>query len=77
VPFGPGDTCLLYTDGLVETADARGDAFGAARLAATLARLDPAIGASPLVTAILAEVDRHRAGAAQQDDVTVVALVAH
>jgi hypothetical protein len=76
VPFLPGDCCLLYTDGLIESPNVAGEPFGAARLVAALAALDPAGGARELVDALLAAVAAHRGEAPQQDDVTLVVLVA-
>jgi hypothetical protein len=76
VPFAAGDACLLYTDGLVESADARGDVYGAARLAAVLADHGVDGGAQSLCDAVLGDVAAHRGGAPQADDVTLVVLVA-
>jgi hypothetical protein len=75
VPFGDGDCCLLYTDGLVEAPNAAGDAYGAARLAAVLAAQSPADGAQAICDGVLADLAAHRGAAAQQDDVTVVVVV--
>ncbi len=75
VPFEAGDCCLLYTDGLVETTTGDGEPYGNARLAAVLAAHDGDAGAQALCDAVLADVALHRGDAAQQDDVTLVALV--
>ena len=78
VPLAAGDCCLLYTDGLVESPNAAGEAYGSGRLQALLAThgTDGADGgARALCDALLADVARHRGEAAQQDDVTLVAVV--
>jgi stage II sporulation SpoE-like protein len=75
VPFGDGDCCLLYTDGLVEAPNAAGEAYGAARLAAVLAGQSPADGAQAICDGVLADLAAHRGAAAQQDDVTLVVVV--
>ncbi|HEV8631566.1 MAG TPA: SpoIIE family protein phosphatase, partial [Thermoanaerobaculia bacterium] len=76
VPFAAGDACLLYTDGLVETAAASGEPYGSTRLGALLAAHDPGAGAAALCAAVLADVATHRGEAPQHDDVTLVVLVA-
>lgn len=76
VAFSPGDACLLYTDGLVEAPNEHGEAYGAARLAAMLAAPSSGDSARALCDAVLADVAAHRGTAPQQDDVTLVALVA-
>jgi sigma-B regulation protein RsbU (phosphoserine phosphatase) len=71
--LGAGDSLLLYTDGVTEAMDPQGDFFGEERLTAHLARCG---GATPeeLCGDLLAEVDRFASGAAQSDDITLVAL---
>lgn len=67
-----GDTLLLYTDGVVEAPGVDGAQFGEQRLAELVAELD--VGAEALVRAVVEAVGDHTGGAAQHDDVTVVAL---
>ena len=69
----PGDTLLLYTDGVIEALGPDAEPFGEARLEALVAR--PA-GTTPaeLVENIYAAVGDHAGLAAQQDDITLVAL---
>jgi phosphoserine phosphatase RsbU/P len=69
----PGDAVVLFTDGLVELADPRGRHYEQARLKRLL-RSMPAVGARERVDAILADADRHAAGAALADDLTVVVV---
>jgi len=66
-----GDTLVVYSDGVVEAADAAGVQFGLARLVAA-AREAAAGGPDRIVAAVVDAVAAHRA--AQEDDVTVVAL---
>ena len=76
VAFAAGDCCLLYTDGVMEAPNEAEEPYGAGRLAAALATHDPWQGAQALVDAVLADLAVHRGAAPQQDDVTLVALVA-
>jgi diguanylate cyclase (GGDEF)-like protein len=69
----PGDILLLYTDGVVESADPEQRQFGDERLRDLVGRSN---GASPheLIDAVLGAVRDHATGQQQQDDVTLVAL---
>jgi sigma-B regulation protein RsbU (phosphoserine phosphatase) len=65
----PGDRFLLYTDGVVEAANAAGDFFGQDALAAVLrqtAELAPAEASDQIVSAV------QRWSASQDDDLTVL-----
>jgi sigma-B regulation protein RsbU (phosphoserine phosphatase) len=68
----PGDTLLLYSDGVTEAGADSGDEFGEARLIHTL-RVNQLQPAEALVQAIVDDVNQF-SGAARSDDVTVVAL---
>ncbi len=70
----PGDTLLLYTDGILEGTNAVGEAFGRSRL-------DDALRLSPVrAGALVQHVERHYKsfcnGAADMDDRTLLAAVA-
>ncbi len=68
-PLHPGDRLLLYTDGIVEAANAAGDFFGTEALMAEMqktARLSPGEAADSIVAAI------RRWCATQDDDWTVL-----
>jgi sigma-B regulation protein RsbU (phosphoserine phosphatase) len=69
----PGDRLVAYTDGVTEAEDPDGAMLGDARLAAALDAC-AACDAAGLVQAVRAEVDRFAAGAAQSDDITLLAL---
>jgi sigma-B regulation protein RsbU (phosphoserine phosphatase) len=74
--FAPGDLFLLYTDGLVEATDADGAAYGHERLLARLREQPGDYSAADLCAALLADLYLHRGEAPQEDDLTLVALVA-
>jgi serine phosphatase RsbU (regulator of sigma subunit) len=69
--LAPGDLLLLFSDGLFEAIDARGEAFGHDRIRAELAA---ATGAADLGDRLLAALDRHLGGEPLPDDLTLVAL---
>jgi sigma-B regulation protein RsbU (phosphoserine phosphatase) len=70
----PGDRFLLYTDGVIEAENSRGEFFGDARLEDVVRdnlRRPPA----EFADALLAEITRWRpAGVPQQDDITFVVI---
>lgn len=68
-----GDVVVLYTDGVIERENPRGEQYGLARLKRLLREL-PGGGAREKVEAIFADGDRHAAGAPAQDDMTVVVV---
>jgi serine phosphatase RsbU (regulator of sigma subunit)/CHASE2 domain-containing sensor protein len=70
-----GDVVLLVTDGVADAVDRNGTPFGAARLAATIARWRAGErSARALVDAVCADVRAFEAGAEAADDVTVLAV---
>lgn len=71
LPAGPGDTIVLHSDGIYETRNRHGEVYGLDRLAAVIRDM-PDGGAESLRDAILRDVSNFRAGAEQEDDVTVV-----
>jgi sigma-B regulation protein RsbU (phosphoserine phosphatase) len=72
VVLAPGDRVVLFTDGIIDAEDVRGDEFGDERLAATVVQRRAASAAS-LVDGIFDQVTRFNAGPLQ-DDATVVVL---
>jgi sigma-B regulation protein RsbU (phosphoserine phosphatase) len=73
IPLEPGDTVVVYSDGITEAFDADRDMFGEARLLAHLAR-DPGTSARATVDSLLAAVRAHAKGAPQSDDISLLAL---
>ena len=73
VLMAPGDTLLLYTDGVTEAMDSEQRLFSEPRLADMLATgRQPSVQA--LVEDITAEVRRFEGGTEQSDDITLLAL---
>ncbi len=69
----PGDTLVIYTDGLTEARNDNGEEYGAPRLA----RLLPSLaGRQPqdVIAACVADAAAFRAGARRTDDLTVMAV---
>ena len=68
----PGERFLLYTDGVIESENARGEFFGDSRLEEVV-RLNQGRSPSECSDALLAEMGRWRAASVpQQDDITLV-----
>jgi sigma-B regulation protein RsbU (phosphoserine phosphatase) len=66
----PGDELVLYTDGITEADNGRGELFGLERLDKVLENC--AIGASDLLKAVLASVEEFTAGTPAHDDRTLL-----
>lgn len=69
----PGDCLLLYTDGVNEALDARGDEFGEERIKQTLRTLAPQ-GSRAVVSGLIAELEQFLGGIRSHDDITLIAL---
>ncbi len=68
-PLEPGDRLLLYTDGLIEAVNGRGDSFGQDTLSALLrqtAELPPSAASDRIISAV------QQWSASQDDDLTVL-----
>ena len=74
VEFGPGDTILLYTDGVTEASGASG-MFGPGRLISLLMNRDRR--GAELLDDILREIAGFTGSVNHQDDVTLLMLDAH
>jgi sigma-B regulation protein RsbU (phosphoserine phosphatase) len=73
ITLRPGDTILLYTDGVTEAMNGNAELFEESRLEASLRRLN----GSPLkemLDGINADLMEFAAGAPQADDITMLAL---
>lgn len=71
--LAPGDTILMFTDGVTEAETPEGDLFGQGR-AATVASAATGVGAQGVVSALDDAVHRHQAGRAPTDDTTILAI---
>ena len=69
--LAPGDTLVLYTDGVTEAANPEGKMFGDERL---LECLEPGRNATQTVTHLMQAVRDYAAGAPQSDDITILAV---
>lgn len=72
VSLEPGDTLVLYTDGVIETADDHDDFYGTSRLIDEM-RAGRTDSATELCSSIMSAVRRH-GGSARQDDRTLVVI---
>ena len=69
----PGDCLLLYTDGVNEAMDAKGDEFGEERIKSVLVSLAPQ-GAKAVVSGLMVELGHFLGGRLSHDDITLIAL---
>ncbi|WP_052700553.1 PP2C family protein-serine/threonine phosphatase [Methylocucumis oryzae] len=69
----PGDSVLLYTDGISEAMNTEQQAYGEHRLQALLTRLNQG-NAEQMVRGVLDDVSAFTLGAEQSDDITLLAL---
>ena len=68
-----GDILLLYTDGVNEASDIRGEEFGIQRLHKTLINAAPK-GAQNVISEIQESVNLFASNVAQNDDITLIAI---
>jgi len=71
VRLAPGDTLVLYTDGITEATSADGEEFGTFHLLDTLGSHSH-LRVGPLLQALVGAVQQFSSGSEQQDDITVV-----
>jgi phosphoserine phosphatase RsbU/P len=71
IDLQPGDRLCLYTDGLVESHDERGEGFGGTRLGEALTE-SASLPAPQTIGKILARVSEFRGTASATDDLTMV-----
>ncbi len=74
IDLAPGDTLVLYTDGVTEAFNAAGEQFGEVRLLRNLARGGESGGADPMTRELLSAVTAFEQGVDQSDDITLLAI---
>jgi sigma-B regulation protein RsbU (phosphoserine phosphatase) len=73
MPLAPGDTFVLFSDGVSEAMNAQEEFFGEARLLEHLGALPPGAAPGDIVHSTLEAVRAFAAGAPQSDDITILA----
>lgn len=73
VRLDPGDTILVYTDGLTEAMDAAGSQYGEDRLC-KVAGARHELPPGELILAIVEDLNGFRSGAEKSDDLTIMAV---
>ncbi len=76
VQMNPGDTLILYTDGITEAMNPKHDMYGEARLYLTIHKLLEK-NVKEIEQGILADLQTFSSGAPQSDDVTMVLMKIH
>ncbi len=71
--IGTGDILVLYTDGVTDSENEKGDQFGTERLV-ELVRLNKRLPAREIRTRIVTAIDQFRTGDGQPDDLTLVVI---
>jgi serine phosphatase RsbU (regulator of sigma subunit) len=69
--IAPGETCVIYTDGVSEAMNPNSELYGMDRLR-QLVKASQAGRAEDLGKTILADVRKHAAGRPQNDDITIM-----
>ncbi len=72
VSLSPGESLLLYTDGVTDALNAKDEQFSEESLIA--AAIKPSASAQTFLSDIVAAVDTHIAGREQYDDITLLAV---
>jgi phosphoserine phosphatase RsbU/P len=70
--LAPGDSVLLYTDGVTESMNGKKEIYGTQRLQKFLKQAPPA--AAPLIEALVSDVEAFSQGQNQRDDVCAICL---
>src|SRR6185503_18021388 len=73
IQLRPGDSLLLYTDGLTEAINAHNEEFGLARVLAVV-REQYAASPAAMVACLAAAVEAHASGVEVFDDLTLVVI---
>ena len=72
MPIGPGETAILYSDGVTEIMDNQHNLFRLDRLRRAIAQAP--VGAAPAGQSILEAIRRFRQEQVQMDDMTLLCL---
>ena len=72
--LGPGDALYLYTDGVTEAADSRGQLFGEERLRQALASAGNAADVRDVCAGVAAAVEGFTGDTPQSDDITMLCV---
>jgi len=72
ITLDPGDSLLLYTDGVTDALNKKNELFSEERLIATA--IKPSASAQTYLTNIVSAVDEHIAGREQYDDITLLTV---
>ncbi len=73
--YSPGDYLILYTDGFIESVNEHGEYYGEERLAALMLETSRGSGgAQAMMDALYADVEQWLAGAAPDDDLTMLVI---
>ena len=73
VVLAPGDWLVIFTDGVVEAMNTRGEEFGETRLLANIATAT-SVSPAQMMSHIMTELDRFVGNTPQHDDVTCLLL---
>jgi sigma-B regulation protein RsbU (phosphoserine phosphatase) len=73
LPIQPGDRFLLYTDGLTEPENSKGDSFGDSKLEEVI-RKNQSCSPSELAERLISELCLWQPASTQQDDITLVVI---
>ncbi len=73
IGLGPGDTLVLYTDGVTEATNEKDEEYGLERLEAFVSAL-PELPAEAVIDAIVKDVAKFAGTAPQFDDITLMVL---
>jgi phosphoserine phosphatase RsbU/P len=73
VPLAPGDTVVLYTDGITEAANAGGEEYGTGRLC-DIVRMNVSRTPQEIVDAVVGSVKAFAGDEPQYDDITILVI---
>jgi sigma-B regulation protein RsbU (phosphoserine phosphatase) len=74
IQLNPGDSLLLYTDGVNEARNIQNEMFARPAIGDTLCRISEMVSASIVVSTMLRRVQEFATGAPQSDDITLLAI---